>query len=100
MLAVHLIHWTEKLHYTTSKSYAPNLRQCLLIHTNFLFEYYVIESKSWLIIKNPNHLDHAQNIFKDTGIKITCEGKRHLSAVIGSEDFKSEYVREKITNWT
>ena len=64
------------------------------------FGYYVNESKSWLIIKNPNHLDHAQNIFKDTGIKITCEGKRHLSAVIGSEDFKSEYVREKITNWT
>ena len=64
------------------------------------FGYYVIESKSWLIIKNPNHLDHAQNIFEDTGIKITCEGKRHLSAVIGSEDLKSEYVREKITNWT
>ena len=64
------------------------------------FGYYVNESKSWLIIKNPNHLDHAQNIFKDTGIKITCEGKRHLSAVIGSEVFKSEYVREKITNWT
>ena len=64
------------------------------------FEYYVNESKSWLIIKNTNHLDHAQNIFKDTGIKITCEGKRHLGAVIGSEDFKSEYVCEKITNWT
>ena len=26
------------------------------------FGYYVNESKSWLIIKNPNHLDHAQNI--------------------------------------
>ena len=63
------------------------------------FGYYVSESKSWLIIKNPNHFDHAQNIFKDTGIKITCEGKRHLGAVIGSEDFKSEYVREKISNW-
>ena len=64
------------------------------------FGYYVNESKRWLIIKTPNHLDHAQNIFKDTGIKITCEGKRHLGVVIGSEDFKSEYVREKITNWT
>ena len=62
--------------------------------------YYVKESKSWLIIKNPNHLDHSQNISKETGIKISCEGKRHLGAVIGSEDFKSEYVREKITNWT
>ena len=64
------------------------------------FGYYVNQSKTWLIIKNPNSLDHAQNIFKDTGIKINCEGKCHLGAVIGSEDFKSAYVREKITNWT
>ena len=33
--------------------------------------YYVNESKSWLIIKTPNHLDHANNIFKDTAIKFT-----------------------------
>ena len=45
-------------------------------------------------------ITHAQNIFRDTGIKFTCEGKRHLGVVIGSDDFKSEYVREKITNWT
>ena len=48
------------------------------------FGHYVNESKRWLIIKNPNHLDHANNIFKDTGIKFTCEGKRHLGAVIDS----------------
>ena len=32
------------------------------------FRYYLNKSKSWLIIKNPNNLDHAQNIFKDTGL--------------------------------
>ena len=32
------------------------------------FGYYVNQSKSCLIIKNPNNLDHAQNIFKDTGL--------------------------------
>ena len=57
------------------------------------FGYYVNQSKTWLIIKNPNSLDHAQNIFKDTGIKITCEGKRHSGPVIGSEDFKSAYYQ-------
>ena len=62
------------------------------------FGYYVNQSKTWLIIKNPNSFDHAQNIFKDAGIKITFEGKRHLGAVIGSEDFKSANVCEKITN--
>ena len=64
------------------------------------FGYYVNEAKSWLIIKNSNHLDHAQNILKETGIKFTCEGKRYLGVVIGSGDFKSEYFCEKITNWT
>ena len=48
------------------------------------FGHYVNESKRWLIIKNPDHLDYANNIFKDTGIKFTCEGKRHLGAVIDS----------------
>ena len=57
------------------------------------FGYYVNLSKTWLIIKNTNSLDHAHNIFKDTGIKITCEGKRHSGAVIGSEDFKSAYYQ-------
>ena len=47
-----------------------------------------------------NHLDHANNIFKDTAIKFTCDRKHHSGTVIGSDDFKSEYVREKITNWT
>ena len=60
------------------------------------FNYYVNESKSWLIIKNPNRLDHAQNIFKDTGIKFTCEGKRQLDAVIGSDDFNSFMVEAVI----
>ena len=61
--------------------------------------YYVNETKSWLIIKDAEKLNHAQDIFNDTGIKFTCEGKRHLGAVIGSNDFKSEYVREKVDTW-
>ena len=68
----------------------------MIISEGKKFGYYVNEPKIWFIIKNPNHLEHADNIFKDTGVKITCEGKRHLGAVIGSDDFKSEYFREKI----
>ena len=68
----------------------------MIISEGKKFGYYVNEPKIWFIIKNPNHLEHADNIFKDTGVKITCEGKRHLGAVIGSNDFKSEYFREKI----
>ena len=38
----------------------------------------------------------AQSVFKDTNIKTTTEGQRHLGAVIGSEIFKQKYVQEKI----
>ena len=32
-------------------------------------------------------------------VKFTCIGKRHLSFVINSDDFKTKYVSEKIANW-
>ena len=41
----------------------------------------------------------AQSVFKDTNIKTTTEGQRHLGAVIGSEIFKQKYVQEKIVQW-
>ena len=36
---------------------------------------------------------------KETNIKFTVSGKLHLGAVIGSESFKSEYVKEKVQTW-
>ena len=44
-------------------------------------------------------MQKAQSVFKDTNIKITTEGQRHLGAVIGSETFKQKYVQEKIDQW-
>ena len=55
-------------------------------------------SKSWLIVKE-QYIDLAKLTFKDAGINITSRGKRHLGAVIGSEDFKVEYVSEKVDRW-
>ncbi|MCP4460821.1 MAG: hypothetical protein GY816_22780, partial [Cytophagales bacterium] len=31
--------------------------------------------------------------------KITCEGERHLGAVVGSKEFKTKYVQEKVEKW-
>jgi hypothetical protein len=61
--------------------------------------YYVNESKSWLILKNPNDLDRAKHIFQTSSIKFTTTGKRHLGAALGSQDFKKEYISEKVTKW-
>ena len=55
-------------------------------------------SKSWLIVKD-SYFTKASQLFNDTEIKVTTKGKRHLGAVIGSEEFKTEYINSKIATW-
>ena len=55
-------------------------------------------SKSWLIVKSEFY-DSAVQRFDGTGIKITKEGKRHLGAVVGTEDFKKEYIENLVQTW-
>ena len=64
------------------------------------FGYYPKASKSVLILKKQSLLHEARRIFADTNIEITCQGERHLGAVIGHEDYKSQYVAEKVKKWT
>ena len=60
--------------------------------------YYAEPTKSWLIVKQEFHAE-AQNIFRDTGINISVEGRKHLGAVLGSQDFKESFVRRKVDKW-
>ena len=60
--------------------------------------YYPEPSKSWLIVKSEYH-KQAENIFADTGIQITMDGRKHLGAAIGTEEFKNAYVAGKIEEW-
>ena len=41
-------------------------------------------AKTWLIVKE-DKLEEAKHIFKDTGVKITSDGMRHLGAAIGAK---------------
>ena len=61
--------------------------------------YYVNENKSWLILKDPSKLDQAKETFSNTQIKITVEGKRHLGAIVGNDDFCKHYIDEKVDGW-
>ena len=61
--------------------------------------HFVNEMKSWLILIDPENLQNAKDIFNNSKIKITTEGKRHLGAALGSTDFKTSYVNEKVRNW-
>ena len=71
----------------------------LLITEGLKYGYYVNESKSWLIAKNEETQDNAKTLFKDTQIKFTADGKRHLGAALGSNSFREAYVKEKVKVW-
>ncbi|KAG0718946.1 hypothetical protein GWK47_051511 [Chionoecetes opilio] len=55
-------------------------------------------TKSVLIVK-PEHYDNGVQLFNGSGIIVTKDGQRHLGAVIGTEEFKEEYVGEKVSEW-
>ena len=62
------------------------------------YGYLVNGSKSWLIVKSDVLADEAKRVFGDE-VNVTTEGQRHLGAVIGSQEFKDQYCREKILRW-
>ena len=64
-----------------------------------LYGYYPKASKTYLIVKDSRMLEKAKEIFAGEGVKLTAEGHRHIGASLGSEDFKSRYVRGKVKNW-
>ena len=70
-----------------------------IIEIGARYGYYVNEDKSWLILKDPELLELAREIFAGTDIKITTAGKRHLGASLGSIEFREEYVSEKVEKW-
>ena len=70
-----------------------------LVEVGVKYGYYVNANKTWLIVKNPKHLEDATRIFQGTGVNITTEGKRHLGACVGSDKFKEEYCTELVKKW-
>ena len=62
------------------------------------YRYLVNGSKSWLIVKSDVLADEAKRVFGDE-VNVTTEGQRHLGAVIGCQEFKDQYCREKVLRW-
>ena len=63
------------------------------------YGYFVKSEKTWLIVK-PQHERDVKELFSDTGIGKTSEGKRHLGAAVGSRFFLESYISEKVKAWT
>ncbi|XP_066931552.1 uncharacterized protein [Clytia hemisphaerica] len=70
-----------------------------LIEEGKKYGYFVNESKSWLIVKEREKMESAQEIFQNSEIKYTTEGKRHLGAALGSQGFRETYAKEKVKRW-
>ena len=55
-------------------------------------------SKTWLIVKE-ERLEEAKQLFQDTEVKISYDGKSHLGSAIGSRTFVESFVKEKVCKW-
>ena len=62
------------------------------------YGYYPNAPKTWLIVKEES-FSQAIQVFQDSGVSITKEGKRHLGAAVGTNSFKTTYVQEKVAVW-
>ena len=60
--------------------------------------YYPRASKSWLVVK-PEVEDDVQQVFADTDIEITTEGRKYLGGFIGGEAGQSKYIDDLVDTW-
>ena len=63
------------------------------------YGYFPKPSKCHLILKSTDLLNEAKELFEKYRIQITCEGERYIGAALGTEDFKTSYVQNKIKKW-
>ena len=63
------------------------------------YGYHANASKTWLVVKEQSHAA-ATALFEETGIKITTEGRPLLGAPIGTNQYKDNFISEKVDEWT
>ena len=63
------------------------------------YGYHPNAKKTILIVKNIADLPCAKMMFKPHGVNVSWSGERHLGAVIGTEEFRQEYVSTKVQQW-
>ena len=61
------------------------------------YGYFSKASKSYLIVKG-DKLCETRNVFNDSNVNITIKSKRHLGAVVGSNEYREEYVKDLVND--
>ena len=62
------------------------------------FGYYPKASKSWLVVKEDKY-EEALEVFNNTGINITTQGRKYLGGYVGTKEGAEEYVSELRDDW-
>ena len=60
--------------------------------------YYPKASKSWLVVKE-QELEKAKELFRETGVKITTEGKKYLGGFVGKKEGAEKYIHDLVEEW-
>ena len=63
------------------------------------FGYYPNASKTWLVTKEA-HLSSATASFRGSQVNITTEGRPHLGAALGTLSYTTQFVHNKIEQWS
>ena len=63
------------------------------------YGYYANGSKTWLVTKEEFKLE-AEEVFADTSVQITVEGRPHLGAPLGCTAYVSQFVSQKVQQWS
>ena len=61
------------------------------------FGYFVNPKKTWLVTKD-DFLPTASEIFGDTMVNITCDGRPVLGSPVGKPDFITEFVTQELSS--
>ena len=60
-----------------------------------MYGYHANASKTWLAVKE-EHLPLTTDLFADSGVQFTVEGRRHLGAALGTNSSTKAYVSNKV----
>ena len=62
------------------------------------FGYFPNAMKTWLVVKEDQQLE-AEALFHDTDINITCSGRPYLGVPLGTQQYKDQFISEKVSEW-
>ena len=63
------------------------------------FGYFPNASKTWLVTKSELHQE-ALRTFENSSVNITCVGRPHLGAPLGSTSYVDQFVLDKVNLWS